>query len=63
MSTKNMKAWKSKFDHYAGPDVDEGDKVNLEDGFDGAPARVAPHVNHHREAKLAHVLAGKEISG
>ena len=24
--------------HYDDPDVDEGDKVNLEDGFDGAPA-------------------------
>ena len=25
------------FDQYEDPDVDEGEKVNLEDGLDGAP--------------------------
>ena len=52
-------------DHDVDPDVDHDDdhddKVNLEDGFDGAPAGVSPHVNHHGEAKLPHILAAKEI--
>ena len=38
-------------------------RENLEDGFDGAPAGVSPHVNHHRESKLTHILAGKEKKG
>ena len=38
-------------------------RVNLEDGLDGAPAGVSPHVNHHRESKLTHILAGKEKKG
>ena len=29
----------------------------LEDGFDGAPAGVPPHVDHHGEAELPHLLA------
>ena len=42
-------------------DGDDG-YAHLEDRFDSAPARVAPHVNHHGEAQLAHVLAGDETS-
>ena len=42
-------------------DGDDG-YAHLEDGFDSAPARVAPHVNHHGEAQLAHILAGQETS-
>lgn len=42
-------------------DDDQGEEVNLEDGLDGAPAGVSPHVNHHGEAKLPHILAAKEI--
>ena len=38
-------------------------RANLEDGLDGAPAGVSPHVNHHRESKLTHILAGKEKKG
>ena len=42
-------------------DGDDG-HAHLEDGFDSAPAGVAPHVNHDGEAQLAHVLAGQETS-
>ena len=30
---------------------------NLQDGLDGAPAGVAPHVNHDAVAELPHLLA------